>query len=195
MNFVRNTVRLLGGGTLVDGIVEVLYNGSWGKVCDDSINEATAVVVCRQLGHGNSGRVVPRSAIEHGSGTTWLQQLKCIGSERRIDECSHGGWKSHFCNHSKNVGVICDISVRLVGRRSSNEGTVEVFMKDQWGTINKDSSDQSTASVTCRALGYSDGRIISSQIQTKSRPATGPIWLNKVHCNAARRSYWTVTSS
>lgn len=110
MNFVRNTVRLLGGDTLVEGIVEVLYNGSWGKVCDDSINEATAVVVCRQLGHGNSGRVVPRIAIEHGSGTTWLQKLKCIGSERRIDECSHGGWKSHFCNHSKNVGVICDIS-------------------------------------------------------------------------------------
>lgn len=43
-------IRLVGGATPYVGGVEVLYNGRWGRVCDDEWNMAATEVTCRQLG-------------------------------------------------------------------------------------------------------------------------------------------------
>lgn len=43
-------IRLVGGASLYEGRVEVLYNGRWGLVCEDGWNEAAANITCRQLG-------------------------------------------------------------------------------------------------------------------------------------------------
>ena len=59
-------VRLVGGETTYEGIVEICLNGSWVLVCDSSswdVQEST--VVCRQLtGERNPGKgsyLIPRS--------------------------------------------------------------------------------------------------------------------------------------
>ena len=46
------TVRLVGGVDNVHGRLEVHHEGTWGTVCGDFFNEATAKVVCNMLGHG-----------------------------------------------------------------------------------------------------------------------------------------------
>jgi len=45
-------VRLAGGMTNYQGRLEILYNGEWGTVCDDSFYDTEASVFCRQLGLG-----------------------------------------------------------------------------------------------------------------------------------------------
>ena len=41
-------------GQGVLGRLEICYNGHWGSMCDDHINDATAAIACRELGYYNS---------------------------------------------------------------------------------------------------------------------------------------------
>jgi len=43
-----------------------------------------------------------------GSGTIWLDEVACTGSETYIGDCRHyGGWGSHDCSHSEDVAIRC----------------------------------------------------------------------------------------
>ena len=43
-------VRLKDGFREYEGRLEICYNGEWGTVCDDHMDDSVAEVVCRQLG-------------------------------------------------------------------------------------------------------------------------------------------------
>ena len=44
-------IRLTGGSTVNQGLVEIYCSGQWGTVCDDRFGQTEANTVCRQLGY------------------------------------------------------------------------------------------------------------------------------------------------
>lgn len=44
-----SAVRLVGGTSRMEGLVEIYWNSSWGSVCDDEASRLACRVVCKQL--------------------------------------------------------------------------------------------------------------------------------------------------
>jgi len=42
-----------------------------------------------------------------GSGTIWLDSVRCTGTETNITNCRHSDWGSHDCGHSQDVSISC----------------------------------------------------------------------------------------
>ena len=100
-------VRLVGGVNNFEGRVEVYYQNQWGTVCDDFWGLPDANVVCRQLGFGSATAALSFAAFGQGSGTIWLDNLQCSGSENCLGNCTNNGWGVHNCIHFEDAGVRC----------------------------------------------------------------------------------------
>ncbi|XP_072045350.1 uncharacterized protein [Amphiura filiformis] len=177
-------VRLTSGRNNYEGRVEVFYNNTWGTVCDNwwSVNDAN--VVCRQLGlpHG-AAQANKGAAFGQGSGQIWLDNVLCTGSENSLEDCDHAGWGIDDCEHDEDAGVRC-VNVRLARGRNSNEGRVEVFHDNVWGTVCDNWWSANDAKVVCRQLGlpYGGAQAIRGAVFGQG---SGQIWLDNVLCNGS----------
>ncbi|XP_061086527.1 deleted in malignant brain tumors 1 protein-like [Conger conger] len=181
-------VRLVGGDDQCSGRVEIYNAGQWGTVCDDSWDLNDAEVVCRQVGCG-SAQAAPGSAHSgQGSGTIWLDDVSCSGSESSLSECQHSGFGSHNCGHHEDAAVVCSAGaqVRLVGGDDQCSGRVEIYNAGQWGTVCDDSWDLNDAEVVCRQVGC--GSAQAAPGSAHSGQGSGLIWLDDVSCSGSESS-------
>lgn len=42
-----------------------------------------------------------------GTGPIWLDDVTCLGSETRIEDCNHREWGSHNCGHGEDTSISC----------------------------------------------------------------------------------------
>ena len=101
-------VRLVGGSSHHEGRVEIEYSGLWGTVCEEDWDMKDANVVCRQLGFDGAASITTSATFGEGTGHIWMDRVECVGHENALQECGFQGWAVEQCDHSRDVGVICN---------------------------------------------------------------------------------------
>uniref|UniRef100_A0A8C6SQF5 Lysyl oxidase homolog n=1 Tax=Neogobius melanostomus TaxID=47308 RepID=A0A8C6SQF5_9GOBI len=160
-----SNVRLKGGARVGEGRVEVLKGSEWGTVCDDRWNLQSASVVCRELGFGCAKEALTGARMGQGMGPIYMNEVKCVGTEKSIWNCPFKNITSEDCQHLEDAAVRCNVpylglenSIRLTGGRTRYEGRVELLLSDanhteSWGLICGEGWTSTEATVACRQLG------------------------------------------
>uniref|UniRef100_H2ZUW0 SRCR domain-containing protein n=1 Tax=Latimeria chalumnae TaxID=7897 RepID=H2ZUW0_LATCH len=154
-------LRLSNGGSRCDGHLEVFYNGTWGRVLDNSWDLNDADVVCRQQDCGSALQAYNSSQYSHGAGHVWLTGVECLGNESALHHCNRPPMGQS--DASDDVGLLCSehLKLHLVGRGGPCSGRVEVYYNGSWGTVCDDQWDLSDAEVVCKQLGCRHERLDS----------------------------------
>ncbi|XP_062310761.1 galectin-3-binding protein A-like [Osmerus eperlanus] len=105
---LEGDVRLVGGRALSEGRVEIYHSGKWGTVCDDGWDLAEAQVVCRQLQFPAAEAAVSGGTYGEGSGSIWLDDMDCKGTEKSLSSCTFKDWALTDCSHKEDAGVVCE---------------------------------------------------------------------------------------
>ncbi|XP_072122263.1 uncharacterized protein [Mobula birostris] len=123
--------RLADGETKCEGRVEILYNGSWGTVCDDDWDIEDARVVCNQM---NCRAPIETSGEEgnhtKGSNTSaiLLSNVQCRGDETVLWGCRSPDWLEQDCHHKEDVWVKCGPPIALPGYNPLRDDFVAVMI-------------------------------------------------------------------
>ncbi|XP_072013340.1 scavenger receptor cysteine-rich domain-containing protein DMBT1-like [Amphiura filiformis] len=204
-------VRLVEGPSPLSGRLEIYHDGRWGTVCDDYFESTEGRVACIQLGFSDLGEVIYDDIFGTAVGTTWLDDVNCQGHEKRLQDCTHGGWGIENCGHTEDVGLRCtndtavnpsgppEGTIRLVGGSTDKEGRLEIYYGGIWGTICDDYFDYDDGTVACKQLGFE----VVNQVVTENIYGTGsgPIWLDDIQCagnettlSACSHAGWSVNN-
>ncbi|XP_071492852.1 scavenger receptor cysteine-rich domain-containing protein DMBT1-like [Diadema antillarum] len=112
-------VRLADGGSDREGRVEILHDGTWSTVCDDSWDDIDADVVCRMLGFPGAEMALSGAHFGPGSGNILLDEISCYDYQGTVELYYNGTWNT-ICDDGWDLvdaGVVC----RMLGFPGAEE--------------------------------------------------------------------------
>ncbi|CAI9739540.1 and LDL-receptor class A domain-containing 2 [Octopus vulgaris] len=138
-------IRLVDGITTGDkGRVEVLVNGSWGRVYALQWSEVSANVACKQLGFTGYAQSIGFGKYHYGVGTLW--KVKCFGNESRIQDCNLDRMEK-ISHPLSDVGLVCYNTTCATSKtpcpQSSNMTYTYCLFEDQFCDGDYDCPDHS----------------------------------------------------
>uniref|UniRef100_A0A3B3RAT7 Si:dkey-21h14.11 n=1 Tax=Paramormyrops kingsleyae TaxID=1676925 RepID=A0A3B3RAT7_9TELE len=148
-------IRLVDGGGPCAGRVEVLHKRQWGTVCHNGWDMADAAVVCRQMFCGDAVTPTWNAHFGAGTGRIWMADVSCGGSESTLKNCEYSEWRTVFCNHGIDAGVICsgNFEMQLTGGPHLCSGRLKFKHGGSGYTVCDPDFDLQDAKVVCRQLG------------------------------------------
>ncbi|XP_016299479.1 deleted in malignant brain tumors 1 protein-like [Sinocyclocheilus anshuiensis] len=172
-------IRLVNGISTCSGRVEVFRDGQWGTVFDDGWDLTDAAVVCREMGCGDAIEAIGGAYFGQGAGQIFMGSVNCLGNETILSACESR--RKGMYDHSKDAGVICDPSLRLINGHNSCFGRVEVVYNGIWGTVCDNGWDLSDAAAVCREMGCGD--VIEAKSSAHFGQGSGPVWISDLQCS------------
>ncbi|RDD42220.1 Mucin-like protein, partial [Trichoplax sp. H2] len=140
------------------GYVCSCYSGYTGQKCDQALQN---INYCDSNPCYNNGTCITSNS---GYNCTCTSQWTGINCSQVVPRWEEG-------------------DLRLVGGASSNEGRLEIYHNNQWGTICHDGFNTNDGKVACRQLGYTG--FVKFQCCASLGQGTGPIWLEGISCTGS----------
>ncbi|XP_065909460.1 uncharacterized protein [Dysidea avara] len=113
----------------------------------------------------------------------YISDLKL--TDKGVLHCSVMVGDFKFISDSLNF-MIFGSRIRLTNGTDETEGQVEIYLKDEWGTICDNNWDINDANVVCNQLGFLGA--FEAVLSGGFGKGSGPIHLNEVHCVGNERS-------
>ncbi|XP_010839704.1 PREDICTED: antigen WC1.1-like, partial [Bison bison bison] len=89
------------------GWLEVFYNGTWGSVCRNPMEDITVSVICRQLGCGESGTLNTIVGLREGSRPQWVDGIRCRSTDTSLWQCPSDPWNYTSCSPKEEAYISC----------------------------------------------------------------------------------------
>ena len=84
-------------------------NGTLGSLCDTDLTIDVGHVICRQLGYPQAIATPCCNAFGPGTGSFWLYDVKCNGSESNLTECEYKAGPPNICDPTYDfASVVCE---------------------------------------------------------------------------------------
>ncbi|XP_072031566.1 uncharacterized protein [Amphiura filiformis] len=188
-----SSVRLVGPAPNI-GRIEAYYGETWIPVCQRSQyvewNNEAARVVCNQLGYEAGGVIYMEFAEGLGLSSVvpyTVNDVGCDYSRNKLQACFYEV-DTHNCQDNLQATALCfpnnaiNAGLRLVNGDNYNQGRLEVYYNDQWGTVCDTYWSTGDAKVACRQLGL-PYEAVEALHGAYFGTGSGPVWLDGLECD------------